>query len=175
MESIIEEINKMELDPNFNGHYHNGASMMKSMIVSHLKSLPPLPVNVGVKWVKATQRLPDTGTYYDNMYCKEPSIRSHNVLSLKFNGIPYCGTYYESIDGGSVKSFAIANHDYLYLEKDFDKIEWLDESHSPLTTEGGREQEGDDTGINCPSCGKIWNISKHNSCECGATWRPKGV
>jgi hypothetical protein len=23
--------------------------------------------------------------------------------------------------------------------------------------------------IDCPSCGKKWDVNKHNSCECGAT------
>ncbi len=31
------------------------------------------------------------------------------------------------------------------------------------------KEEGSDTAINCPSCGELWNISKHNSCQCGAT------
>lgn len=22
--------------------------------------------------------------------------------------------------------------------------------------------------LNCPSCGRLWDTSKHNSCECGA-------
>ncbi len=88
----------------------------------------------GCRWVKASERLPEVGEYIDNHYSLKASLRSHNVLSLKFNGVPYCGTYYESLEGGNIKCFAIANHDYTYQEKDFDKIEWLDESIEPCAT-----------------------------------------
>jgi hypothetical protein len=82
-----------------------------------------------MKWIKASERLPDTDAFPDATGGID--IGSQR-LYLIYKGEKYAGRYVKE-RWGYKNVFAIAEFDSLITEKEFHDMLWLDESPSPVS------------------------------------------